>query len=68
MPTRICEYICACLGVCARGHVDFSHIPVGSYMYVHLCKCIHNVKRNFTDKPLNNVYLCKLTLDKSILQ
>ena len=28
----------------------------------------NNAKRKFSDKPWNNVYICKLTLDKEILQ
>ena len=28
-----------------------------------LCKCIHNVKRHFTEKPCNNVDICKFTFN-----
>ena len=28
-----------------------------------LCKCIHNVKRHFTEKPSNNVDICKFTFN-----
>ena len=52
--------------------LDFCNIFVGYVILfisnLSLYLCIHNVKRNFTDKPWNNVYLCKLILDKRILQ
>ena len=38
-------------------------IYIQSKSYVALCKCVLNVKRNFTEKPWNNVDICKLTFN-----